>query len=860
VKGIDNPMRLMVFIYLLTLCSITSVIAQESNILSIDMLRHAYYRGEFIPITITFRNSSASVLNKVVLSAGLFGIDPITCTIGPIQQGESITRLMRVPTALAKTGNYRLNVSANYSGGKAAATETVYIGTKPNPDAILVWNWGGNGDEWDLKHGFNTLCGTTWAQKECADKDFLKRMDDAIVRNAYTTFHPCGGLTEGEGLSRLDLSDIKDPDSHYTRLSEYYREHNYTMPNPFYPEIAGRQNERNKKIMEFMKDFPQIKFAFFNSELCDMMDINLNKGGLELMQSTLGFTDENTGPPNYVAPNVIADDDKGYLLHKYIAKQGKGWNLTNERAAEMVHRYRKDIWTITDPYRDAALLDMFPGIDVVGTWTYTNPDPKLMLYVETMRAVCKPTGQIPLNVVTMLNDPGMLAPTKKWMSMGPGRLKVTTWINLSRAPKIIGYYPPFKNNSFYPDPDCFENPYSTALALKELSEKVFKPYGPMITNLEVSPRKIAVLCSDAARLYGKSPALGGWSPNMQIYHFYTVLAMAHLQADVVFDETIERFGLSDYDVLVLPKCDVLPQSVYKNILDFQKRGGIIIADQYLGPEIPGVIKFDFDFTYRIKVSANAIANNKAYTEWNDLMDRENAKYQDVTGVTALDDQKIMESYAARLKKGLKDIVEPDIECSEPTALLSVLEKDGAKYLFVINDKRTYDERLGKYKSVLEKIEPQTVTVSLKNWEDKGLSVYDLLERKALKVQQKSGIYQFKLSLTELGGKLIALYPKSIDKLSIEFPSKVRQGSVYPLLVHFKDADMLNMPGLQPVKLTVTDPKGTRNSMSDYYCAKKGLLSLDLVAARNDAPGEWKINVEDLTSGLKIEKRFTMLKK
>jgi hypothetical protein len=162
--------------------------------------------------------------------------------------------------------------------------------------------------------------------------------------------------------------------------------------------------------------------------------------------------------------------------------------------------------------------------------------------------------------------------------------------------------------------------------------------------------------------------------------------------------------------------------------------------------------------------------------------------------------------------------------------------------------------------VLEKIEPQTVTVSLKNWEDNGLSVYDLLERKALKVQQKSGTYQFKLSLTELGGKLIALYPKSIDKLSIEFPSKVRQGSVHPLLVHLTDADKVNMPGLQPIKLTVTDPQGKRNSISDYYCAKKGLLSLDLVAARNDAPGEWKINVEDLTSGLKIEKRFTMVKK
>ena len=139
--------------------------------------------------------------------------------------------------------------------------------------------------------------------------------------------------------------------------------------------------------------------------------------------------------------------------------------------------------------------------------------------------------------------------------MGPGRVAVTSWINLSRAPKIMGYYyssacaPPGK-------PGDFHVPYESSLKIKQLAELVYKPYGPLITQLDVAPRRIAVLSSAASIVHRAKRPLHGYG-NMQIYPFYTVMAMAHLQADVVFDETIERYGLEDYDVLVLPQCDTL---------------------------------------------------------------------------------------------------------------------------------------------------------------------------------------------------------------------------------------------------------------------------------------------------------------
>ena len=121
-----------------------------------------------------------------------------------------------------------------------------------------------------------------------------------------------------------------------------------------------------------------------------------------------------------------------------------------------------------------------------------------MLFIETLRAACKPEGKTPLQTVTLLNYPGELAPTEEWMLMGPGRTKVTTWINLSRAPKMIGYY--YSSACPPAGTDTFEIPYSTSLTIQELSEKVFKPYGPLLKNLEVAPRRIAVLSSAASRL------------------------------------------------------------------------------------------------------------------------------------------------------------------------------------------------------------------------------------------------------------------------------------------------------------------------------------------------------------------------
>lgn len=818
--------------------------------LTIESPRRAFYRGEEILLVVKGANRGDQAIVDAVLAVELADCVQETAAIEAIPAGQERRQSFRLSTLAVKSGEYDVRLSlSDKSGTLADLVKRVVIAPKPKPDRLLIWLWGGSGNQWYLDHGFSTWAGIWRATVGRSYDDQQRRaLDAALPTGAAAGIGPNGGLRD------VDPSKIDDPDATNLAVRE---ESKGKIANPFHPEVAHLQNEANRRMMEFVKDYPQVKTAFFNTEVVDQLGNNRNRAGLDLTMETLGFGEDELGDPKFVAHGVIADDDRRYLFHKHKFKQGNGLALANKRAADMVHRYRPDIITINDPYRYTSVLDMFPGVDVISTWTYTNPDPKLMLYVETLRAACRPTGQIPLHTITLLNYPGAIAPTEEWMLMGQGRVAVTSWINLSRAPKMMGYYyssacqPPGK-------PGDFRVPYETSLQIKELAEKVYKPYGPMITNLEVAPRRVAVLSSAASIVHRAERSVYGYA-NTQIYHFYTVMAMAHVQADVVFDETIERFGLDEYDVLVLAQCDTLTETVYDHVLRFRERGGIVIADQFLRADVPGAIKFDFDFTYRKKVSADAIVKNEIYTEWNDHLQPESAEMSKVQGITALDDQKFMETYAARLKKKLAGIIDPDVDCDSPKVLFNMLKKGYVRYLVAINDNRTYDERVGQYKAVLGKLLPQSTTVRIKRKGPNGLFAYDVLERKPLEVSKVGDVYEFPVQMTELGGKIIALYPRELGSLEIRTAKTIERGATSVIRISMRDDGGAPLSGLQPLEVKITDAAGARSEFSGYYCASDGVLDIDFIAALNDKPARWTVSVVDLTAGLTAQSEFEVVK-
>ncbi|WP_298868892.1 hypothetical protein [uncultured Gimesia sp.] len=856
--------------------------------LLIELPRSTYWRGETIHAKATCTNDSAKSVPSTVLRLTCQEWAATTADVPALKAQETTTVELTLSTKYLKSGaDYQLitrlfeDIGANQPQAislKPLAEHQAHFALirRPNSERLDVWQWvyGGPVDIIHAKSklkakdlGFTVAGGPVfpYSSPKVAPRkqlqSYRRSLEATMKRGMDISFSPVGlwhrefNLIPPKGSKPLveeksDNSKTKhriaapDDDTRYKGAGRNGQEYF----NPFHPEVERQQDRANEMMMDVLGDFPNLKYAFIDAEFVDDLYYhNTNVAGLKKMQRMLGFTKEEIGPAKYVAKGVLADDDRGLRYRRYSYQHGNGINHTLKRAANTVHQQRPDVQFLSDPYRSVALLDMFPNCDLISTWTYTNPDPKLMLYIETLRAVCRPSGQEPLHVVTLLNYPGSVVPEahdKNWIMMGPGRLRETTWINLSRAPKVIGYY---AFDGYYHS-DLSFSPESMQ-ALTDLSQKVFKPFGPMIRKLNVAPRNIAVLSSESSRLYNKSTGLLGY-PNYQPYHFYTVMAMAHLNADVVFDETIERFGLDQYDVLVLPKCDVLTKTVYDQILNFQKRGGIVISDQYLGAEIPNVIRFDFDFTHRRKVSANAIATGKIYvgTGQDDHILPGKSAMEKVQGVTAKQDQLLLESYAKQLRTKLSGIVQPDIWCDQYDVLINVLEKNGVKYLVVINDKRTYDDRTGPFKAVMEKLIPQKATIRVKRDSfPPGTTPYDLLASQKLSISQKDDVIEFSVDLGKTGGTIIALAPQNIQGIAVEAPQWIRQNTENQFRVRIVNADKTATRGLQPLQILVTDPDGKDSEYSHHACAEEGYYEFNLPAAANDAIGNWKLTVKDLTS-------------
>jgi hypothetical protein len=97
--------------------------------------------------------------------------------------------------------------------------------------------------------------------------------------------------------------------------------------------------------------------------------------------------------------------------------------------------------------------------------------------------------------------------------------------------------------------------------------------------------------------------------------------------------------------------------------------------------------------------------------------------------------------------------------------------------------------------------PQTVAITLSDWRDKGLVAYDLLARKQSEVEKIDGRYRFEVTLTEVGGTLIALCPRSLEALEVAVPEKVVRGAVTHAIVRLIDAAGFTPKGIQPIRVS-----------------------------------------------------------
>jgi hypothetical protein len=327
-----------------------------------------------------------------------------------------------------------------------------------------------------------------------------------------------------------------------------------------------------------------------------------------------------------------------------------------------------------------------------------------------------------------------------------------------------------------------------------------------LLNIPDRPADVAFLQSFSSQMLANRYSWG-WDDNDD----YLALQYAQLQTRIVYEESVMRDGLDPYKVLVLSQCDVLPRGVADRIHAFQRRGGIVIADEAVAPAIiPDIRLAPFVRTRRADADKAAIL-----------------------------------ARAAALRTELDPFFPRFADSSNPEVIVRVRQYNSTDYLFAVNDHRIFGDYIGHHGLVMEKGLPVTATLTLAR--DNG-HVYDLVAGTPVPATAAGGRLQIARDFPPAGGLLLMVTPQPIAAVRIGLPAKAAPGSIAELMIAVVDPDDRVIDAMVPVRVSITAADGIEAEKSGWYGVGPQGLALTLDLARNDPPGEWRITVKELASG------------
>ena len=828
----------------------------------LDTKRRAFQRGELAGLCFNVKGSNAKFLADCRLEFKL-GEWESRIEFPELKFFHQYLEL-EFDTKLFRVGQYKLECALKQQDAiLAEAAFDIFIAAPIAKDRLMFWHWPSTSyynaletSEELARRELKKLAriGFTHAQLRADWALEYPETAGKLIDYALTLGLELGGLVPNYNKGPFSMDGLPDEAAIVNNHTPFGK-----IANPHHPTVMKRNRRWMEAMMNVLKPYPSCSTIFMNSELEDKLAISLDPDSIKLHERNLGFSlkkvkrlgrvfAESTDEAVYVQPGVIADDDPEYLYSKYYFKHGDGWVSTNRLMADIVHEYRPDIMVIADPLRLCSLYGRFDGVDVVSSWTYTMPDPKMMLFNETLRCEAAPENKLIIQTITMYNYGGTLAPSSEGrkalsdvLCTGPDRYLESAWLNLFRAPDGIGIYFSSQLEPVIENVDEYIRPKETLYAIKDFSRNVMQPFGETFRKLKTAPRKAAVLDSWASRVYGLCPRPYNHYQNYFIYNFYTLLNMAHIPADVIFEESILDKGLDGYELLVLPCCDTIPENIYRKICEFEKNGGKIIADQWLRADIPNVLRFAFDFSYRKNVNANAINRGIQFDSNEDTAFKTEWKSLETIGVTAEEDRDIMEEYCEQLREAMDTFVSREVDCDTPRILMNRLNYGQVRYLALVNDNRTYDKRVGQYKAILNQGEVQKAVINWKGFTGKEV-LYDIIAGKKLDYGfSGEEEISFDIKLAPSAGALIAAMPEELAQPEISGPDRIAERG----REEFFTVSISNAQGVIPLVINIIDPNGNRSEFSGYFTLLDGSVEIPFAAALDDPAGTWRISTTNL---------------
>jgi hypothetical protein len=799
------------------------------------------------PVEVVVRNLGKAAAKNLAFRVSLEGMGEQTFSVPELAGGASHTVTYDIDTSL-RPDTYKLTARVELPGEMPfASQEFMEFTIAPRPLAKMPVTMWGLGSPDNVRQeiprlkdlGFTQCLGggadyaSIWKAKKPVGPSEPERiaavkgmLDFALANDFGIAFSlsPGGWLKDRPELQRVDRNGKP-----YAARPDV---------NASLPGLTDFCFNVGASIAQTYRAFPAWQATLIDSETRDSSQLSFSEhdqaayrkfAGADIPAEAMTKSGVDwTKLKDFPKDRVIPDDDPLLRYYKWFWTVGDGWNALHTAVHKGVHSTgREDMWTWFDPTIRAPSVGGSGGeVDVLGQWTYTNPDPmRVGCFADELFAMAANSSQHPrvMKMTQLFWYRAQSAPKKEgaayvaspfddhdpdagYITISPMHLREAFWTMISRPVSGIMYHgwqalvPTESVGGYrYTNPDTKEE-------FRRLHRDVLEKLGPMLLQLGDRRSDVAYLDSFTSQMFARRGTYGYSSDET-----YLTLLHAQLQPQVIYEDQVLREGLAPFKVLVLADCDVLTAGVAARIEAFQKSGGLIIGDENLSPAITPDIRIPkYVRTKKGDIDAAAILAN-----------------------------------AANLRAALEGKYNHAAESSNPEIVTRVRTSGPSEYVFAVNDRREFGTYVGQHGLVMENGLPSEGTLSLRR---EAGHVYDLLLGREVQATVEGGKLKWPVNLGPCAGGVFLVSPEAISSVKVKAPHSVPRGEKVDVGVTITNASGKAVPAAIPVKVEISDPAGRLAEFSGQHAAKNGRLDLHLHLAPNDAAGVWQVRVRELASG------------
>lgn len=822
--------------------------------------RAAFRRGEEGAVSVKLFQATVEPFEKLRLTAVLRDGETVLQTTERDASAlleNNATLAVPVETRLV-CGDYPLDLTLTATkgdGSEIVVSKSVNVGIGPLfSDRMTALMWGYSGPverlrEFGFTHGLDYALGLDRPDlNDDRRRQTAKRLDEAL----------CDGIRLASNVLALSPSESADEFYRKKRDGEVMLSNNKPMlevSNPAVFELTRKTAAENAPLFA---DHPALGGILANTERRDGVAPSFGFEP-ELYRAETGreipLEAEKASPARSIGKErfpdgVVPDDDELLALYSWFWGGGDGWPRINTVIADAYRKVMpKNFFSFFDPaVRVPPKWGSGGNVDVLSQWVYAVPEPLSVAGpVEELFAMAAGNNQRVMIMTQIICYRNQVAPKDKeitpapsWVTekpnadfpaIPPDSLQEATWAMIAKPVEGIMYHGwqcivetgAIKGYTFTNS--------ETPKRLTYLLKNVVAPLGPVLKNLPREDSPVIVLESFANAMFSGYATWGWKAPDLLF------LQRARLDPRVVYDETILREGLGNAKVLYMPQCAFLTKAVLEKIVEFQKNGGLIIADEKLLP----ALKADIDL---------------------DVLDRENAEERnrfDNIEETSADrsdcvvSKEKMNVQAEALREKLAPLYRPRADSSDPELVTFSRRWNDVDYLFVINDRRTFGDYVGQWRMTMERGLAHEGFVTMADENQRIGAVYELSRGGAVPFTRTESGVRVDLKYETNDGRLLAFLEKPIASLALDLPETVASGEKIAVTLHVLDAEGEPIHALLPVEIRVFDSEGNELDGAGYLRAENGVCTIEILTNFNDALGPYRVTARDRASGLMIEK-------